>query len=155
MTLPFDPSTLESDDLRKPVPLFYVQAPDGRKDWPEDKRQTVMFREMRSRAPTVDGFHIPNAGPRNPMKSLAAGIKAGPFDTEWAWPLCDDDGHNIAWVEIKGYTKAGRAGALSIPQIEWGNRRHMMGFAVACFFDPYDAVEWLRGLGAPIAACIK
>lgn len=141
--------TALADDLHA-RPLFYVQSPDGKRDWSEAARQTVMFRELRDYRGVLDGFHIPNAGIRNPMKALAAGIKAGPFDTEWAW------WHGgCAWVELKGYDKRGTAGKLSEEQIRWGNKRHAMGFDVACFFDPYDAIDWLRGLGAPIPAAVR
>lgn len=135
---------IEHDTGVKERPLFFVQPPDGRRDWAEKSRQTVMFREMRKRAPAVEGFHIPNAGKRNPMLALAAGIKAGPFDTEWSWKS-----RRTAWVELKGYDARGDAGTLSIDQIRWGNRMLAMGHDVACYFDPHDAVDWLRSIGAP------
>lgn len=125
------------------VPLFPVQRPDGRRDWAETPRQTVLFRDMRMVAPGVLGFPIPNAGKRNPAKARAECVMSGVFDTAWQW----DGGE--AWIEMKGYTTAGRAGELSPNQISWGNRMHLLGKPVACFFDPVAAIEWLRSLGAP------
>ncbi len=136
---------IEHDTGTKEQPLFFVQPPDGRRNWPEDRRQTVLFRELRLWANGVDGFHIPNAGKQNPMKALASGKKAGPFDCEFSW-----GNRGIAWVELKGYTADGRAGALSPEQIRWGNIKTRQGFDVACFFDPMAAIEWLRSLGAPV-----
>lgn len=134
---------IEHDTGAKEAPLFFVQTADGRRDWPEDRRQTVLFREMRMRAPTVEGFHIPNAGKQNPMKALASGKKAGPFDTEWSWRR-----RGIAWVELKGYRADGRPGTLSPEQISWGNRKVEQGHDVACFFDPIAAAEWILALVA-------
>jgi len=67
------------------------------------------------------------------------------FDTQWAWqhPL-------TAWIELKGYDASGRAGKLSQEQIDWGNTMVRLGHHVACFFDPYAAVAWLRDRGFPI-----
>ena len=128
-----------------PEPQFFVQAPDGRKDWAETPRQTALFKTMRMAAPRVLGFPIPNAGKRNPMQARREGIMAGVFDTQWIWR-----DNLTAWVELKGYTKGGRPGQLSDQQIEFGNRLTVLGVPCACFFDPYDAIDWLRGLGFPI-----
>lgn len=137
---------IEHDTGVKERPLFYVQSPDGRRDWGETPRQTVLFREMRMRAPAVDGFHIANEGKRNPMKALASGIRSGPFDCEFSWAP-----RHIAWIELKGYDARGRAGELSEAQIRWGNIKVRQGFDVACFFDPLAAIDWLRSLGAPVS----
>jgi len=92
------------------------------------------------------GEAVPNAGKRNPAQARREGIVAGVFDTVWRWrrPL-------VAHIEMKGYDKRGRAGSLSVQQIEWGNRMVALGYPVACFFDPYAAVEWLRELRFPFA----
>lgn len=129
-----------------PAPGFPVQAPDGKRDWPELDRQATLFRLMHMAAPRVMGEAIPNAGKRNPAQAKREGIRAGIFDTVWRfkYPL-------VAHVEMKGYSKAGRPGQLTTAQVEWGNRMTQLGFPVACFFCPYAAVEWLRGLGFPIA----
>lgn len=130
----------------EPVPEFPVQAPDGRRDWPELQRQATLFRVMHFSAPRVLGFAIPNAGKRNPAKARREGILGGVFDTQWSFraPM-------TAWIEMKGYDSRGRAGSLSRPQIEWGNRMTQLGYPVACFFCPYAAADWLRGLGFPVA----
>lgn len=134
---------LESD--LDPTPEFFVQPPDGRRDWPELARQATLFRLVHLAGPRVRGWAIPNAGKRNPLQARREGIKTGVFDTQWAFrkPL-------TAWIEMKGYDRRGRPGVLSRAQIEWGNSMHMLGYPVACFFDPYAAVAWLRELGFPI-----
>src|SRR5690606_25860469 len=101
---------------------------------------------MRHAAPHVALWATANAGKRNPTQARREGIRAGVFDVQVVHeaPLC-------AWIEMKGYTAAGRAGKLSEAQVEWGNRMSALGHHVACFFDPYDAVDWLRSVGFPIA----
>lgn len=133
-----------------PRPEFFVQAPDGRRDWSELKRQATLFRVMRHHGPRVRGHAVPNAGKRNPQQAIREGIKSGVFDTSWAWrrPL-------VAWIELKGYDKRGQPGSLSRQQIEWGNSMHALGYPVACFFDPYDAANWLRELGFPVTEVLR
>lgn len=126
-------------------PQFYVEPPDGRRDWPELARQATLFRTMHMAAPSVHGFAVPNAGKRNPAKARLEGICGGVFDAEWHWA-----GGHSAWIELKGYAAKGRAGTLSQSQIEWGNRMRRLGHRVVCFFDPMKAVAWLRRLGAPV-----
>lgn len=135
---------LESD--LNPAPHFPVQAPDGKRDWTELQRQTTLFRLVHSAGPRIFGFAIPNAGKRNPMQARREGIMAGVFDTSWQ----ADTPFMTAWIEMKGYDARCRAGKLSPQQIDWGNRMHAMGKPVACFFDPYAAVEWLRLLNFPL-----
>ncbi len=129
----------------RPAPEFFVQAPDGRRDWPEIERQATLFRLMHLAAPRVLGFAIPNAGKRNGFNARREGIMAGVFDTSWQWTQ-----QRTAWVEMKGYDARGRAGSLSTSQIEWGNRMLELGHHVACFFDPHAAVDWLRERGFPV-----
>jgi hypothetical protein len=136
-------ASLESD--LNPRPEFYVDPPDGRRDWPEIQRQATLFRLMHQLAPRIVGFAVPNAGKRNPFNARREGVVAGVFDTQWCWR----DGLS-AWIEMKGYTSAGRAGLLSDAQIAWGNRMAALGHRVACFYDPYAAVDWLRDQGFPI-----
>lgn len=135
------------EDPLDPVPDFYVQAPDGRKDWPEIDRQATFFSIMRMAAPRIVVEAIPNAGKRNPRLARKEGIRAGIFDVavRFRTPLA-------AHIEFKGYDKRGRAGTLSDNQIRWGNRQLALGWPVACFFDPYDAAEWVREQGFPMAA---
>lgn len=135
------------DALETPLreqPLFPVEAPDGKRLIGETPRQTRLFGIMRMAGPEVLGFPIPNAGKRNPAKARAEGIVSGVFDTAWEW------GDGEAWIELKGYTAAGRPGVLSDNQIRWGNRMHLMGKRVACFFDPMNAALWLQSIGAPV-----
>lgn len=134
---------IEHDTGVKERPLFFCQPPDGRRDWGETPRQNKLFKLMGDEAPDILGFPIPNAGKRNPNKARLEHIMSGVFDTEWQWP--GDSAH----VEMKGYDARGRAGVLSENQILWGNRMHLMGKHVACFFDPVAAVDWLRRWGGP------
>ena len=131
--------------VRAVAPEFFVQAPDGARQFSEIDRQKMLFNLMRATAPRVLGFAIPNAGKRNPAKARKEGILGGVFDTQWCWR----DGLT-AFVEMKGYDTRGRAGKLSDAQIEWGNRMVALGHHAACFFDPYAAVAWLREQGFPI-----
>lgn len=134
-----------AEDLN-PEPAFYVQAPDGRKDWPELKRQGAFLKLMRAAAPRVLVYPNVNAGKRNPVRARAEGIRAGVFDLTILWRR-----NLIAYIELKGYTAAGRSGQLSDEQIRFGNRLVELDVPCACFFDPYDAVEWLRECGFPVA----
>lgn len=128
------------------TPAFYVQTPDGRRDWSEIDRQATLFRVMRMSAPRVAIEANANAGKRNPAKARKEGIRAGVFDVSVRFraPLA-------AWIEMKGYDARGKAGALSQDQIEWGNRQTELGWPVACFFCPYAAADWLREQGFPVA----
>lgn len=128
-----------------PVPTFHVGPPDRRRDWPEIQRQATLFRLMHQLAPRIVGFAVPNAGKRHPNTARREGIAAGVFDTQWCWR----EGRT-AFIEMKGYDRSGRAGLLSTAQIEWGNRMATLGHRVACFYDPYAAVDWLRDQGFPI-----
>lgn len=131
-------------EYRREEPLFFVEPPDGRKDWPEAKRQRSFLNELRTIAPHIFAFANANAGKRNPMRARQEGIMGGVFDVTITW-----GGARTAWPEFKGYTAAGRAGVLSDAQIVWGNRMQGLGHDVACFFTPAACIEWLRSLGAP------
>ncbi len=140
-----------------PVPVFPVEAPDGRKDLPEIDRQAMFVAWMKKNAPGIEVHANPNAGKRGFKAQATAkkeGIKAGVFDVTVAWDIrhstIPDARCSVAWPEFKGYDAAGRAGALSKPQIEWGNAMFARGFPVACFFSARSCVAWLRSLGAPI-----
>lgn len=129
----------------EPVPEFFVQAPDKRKGWTELQRQTTFLRLMRMAAPRVMVFANANAGKRNPQQAKREGIKAGVFDIACLWRA-----PQVTYIEFKGYTKAGRAGELTPQQIDFGNRCAGLGIPAACFFDPYDAVNWLKTQGLPV-----
>ncbi len=129
-----------------PVPAFYVEAPDGRKDWTELQRQTAFLKLMRYGAPRVAIYANANAGKRNPQQAIREGIKSGVFDliAIWRGPL-------VAYLEFKGFDKNGRPGRLSRNQIEFGNRMVELGVPAACFFSPYAAAAWLREQGFPVS----
>ena len=140
-----DWSALESP--LTPTPRFHVEAPDGRKDWPELDRQAAFIKLMHQIAPRVLVYAIPNAGKRHPIKARREGIMAGVFDLriEWKAPL-------TAVIEMKGYGTRGTAGQLSNAQVEYGNRMADLGWHVGCFFDPMAAVQWLKDCGFPVMA---
>lgn len=145
MTMP-TPFDLVEDSLET-VPRFPVEPPDGRKDVAELPRQVAFLSLMRMAGPAVEVRALPNAGKRNPTKARQEGIKAGLFDLGCWW---SGGGHAV--VEMKGYTKDGRAGSLSKEQIDFGNLLHRMGTPAACFFTPEKAVAWLASVGAPVRA---
>ncbi len=128
----------------KPEPRFPVEPPDGKKQWTEIARQVTLRNLVRVGGPSLMFFAIPNAGRRNPVQARKEGIRAGVFDLQLWW------NRGCALPEMKGYDKQGRAGKLSVAQIEWGNAMHDMGWPVACFFDPYHAYDWMRSVGAPL-----
>lgn len=128
-----------------PVPLFPVEAPDGRKALAELPRQVTFLSLMRMAGPSVEVRALPNAGKRNPTKARQEGIKAGLFDLGCWW---SGGGHAV--VEMKGYDAKGTAGKLSKEQIDFGNLLHRMGTPAACFFTPEKAVAWLASVGAPV-----
>lgn len=131
------------DEPLKPVPEFFVEAPDKKYGWTEIARQVHFLSMMRMAAPKVIVFAIPNAGKRNPAQARKEGIMAGIGDISAQWQGGE------AWIEFKGY-RARVAGKLSDAQIDWNNAMHRIGKNVACFYSPDKAIEWLRSLGAPI-----
>jgi hypothetical protein len=137
---------LPGDEPLTEAPLFYVEPPDNRRDWPELSRQTTFLQLMRYAAPKVAVWATANAGKRNPMQARREGIKSGVLDIQ-----CASDGPILAMIEFKGYDARGRAGKLSANQIQFGNRMHGYGVPVACFFSPHRAVDWLRENNFPIA----
>lgn len=123
-------------------PIFPVEAPDGRKDWPEADRQAAFRGRLRVIAPSLTIYANANAGKRNPTQARKEGVTAGVFDLTVA--SGEIGARFVAWPEFKGYTAKGRAGQLSQSQIDWGNRMYRAGHHVACFFDPDSAIAWLR-----------
>lgn len=144
-----------------PVPLFPVEAPDGRKDLSELARQSTFVSFMKRVCPHMLVVAIPNAGKRgfkaqNQVKK--EGLVAGAFDTLVTWDIRDarpDCPATMAMIEFKGFDARGSAGSLSQSQIDFGNRLHRQGHKVACFFSARSAIEWLRGLGAPIRGSLQ
>lgn len=152
------------DALESPLaapPEFLVEGPDGRKDLPELERQKTFVSWLRKKCPHIVVCAIPNAGKRGQKamnQARAEGMVLGAFDTFIAWDYrqatSPDCPRSIAFIEWKGYEASGRAGKLSQAQIDFGNSLHRKGHAVACFFSARSAVEWLRGLGAPIMGTV-
>lgn len=137
------------DDLETPLreaPLFFVERPDGRRDWPEQKRQAVLL-DLLAYSPGVVAWPVPNAGKRNPAKARGERILGGVLDitVTAAGPL-------IAMIEMKGYDQRGQPGKLRPNQIQFGNRLVRIGIPCACFFSPHKAADWLREQGFPIAS---
>lgn len=131
-------------------PQFYVQMPDGVKDWSEDARMIAFFSMLHRVAPNVMAHHIKNEGKYNHAHAARGGVVAGVFDIAiyGKYPLA-------AVIELKGYTKAGRPGTLSQTQIDWGNRIIDCGWHAACFFCPYAAIRWLAERGFPVRAFVE
>lgn len=125
-------------------PLFPVQNPDGRKDLSEDTRCKTLVKMVHQLAPQAEIAHVKNEGKHNHARAKTLGVVTGHGDYIVTWPKC-----GTAFVEMKGYSTAGRAGELSQAQIDWANRKFMMGFPVACFFCPYAAFDWLVAQGMP------
>lgn len=128
-----------------PEPLFLVEKPDGRKTLSEDKRAAMLVKLVHTLAPGVEIAHVRNEGNYNHARAKTLGVVAGFGDFILTWKP-----RATAFIELKGYTAAGRPGVLSNAQIDWANRKYMQGFPVACFFSPEKALEWLRDQGAPV-----
>lgn len=137
-----------------PVPLFPVEAPDGRKDLAELDRQAWVVNYIRKHQPQIIVYATPNAAKRGfgaQRQAKKEGLLAGVFDLTFAWDIKHSDADvTICWAEMKGYDSRGRAGSLTPAQIDWGNAMHERGHKVACFFSAKSVIEWLASLGAPI-----
>lgn len=148
------------DELEAPLdekPLFFVEAPDGRKELAEIDRQVMFRKYLANLAPAVSVYANANAAKRGFKAQAQAkkeGIRAGVFDLTCAWDInasmIPDCAVSVCWVEMKGYNSAGHPGKLSRAQIEWGNEMFRKGHKVACFFSGKSAFDWMAGLGAPI-----
>lgn len=125
-------------------PLFPVQRPDGLRHLSEEARCKTLVRIVHQLAPQAEIAHVKNEGRHNHAKAKTLGVVAGHSDYIVTWPRC-----GTAFVEMKGYSAAGRPGELSQAQVDWGNRKFLMGFPVACFFTPEAAFEWLVQQGMP------
>ncbi|ABD27146.1 hypothetical protein Saro_2710 [Novosphingobium aromaticivorans DSM 12444] len=126
-------------------PLFFVQKPDGLKHLSEDERCKTLVKLVHQLAPQAEIAHVKNEGRHNHAKAKTLGVVTGHGDYIVTWPKC-----GTAFVEMKGYSAAGRPGELSQAQVDWANRKFMMGFPVACFFCPHAAFEWLVSQGMPV-----
>lgn len=135
------------------APLFPVEKPSkpplDPRTWPEEFRQREFVSYVRRKYPRIVLSSFANEGKRGmrmAAKMKGLGLLAGMPDTVLLW-----DG-GMAFIEWKGWTAAGRPGTLSAQQIDTCNRIHRNGHKVACFFSARPALEWLRGLGAPLEA---
>lgn len=146
------------------APLFPVEdwkkLADPRRDLGELERQGQFVAFMRKACPHMMVAAIPNAGKRGfkaQHQAKKEGLVAGAFDTLITWDIRDarpDCPATMAMIEWKGFS-SGKAGKLSPQQIEFGNKLHKQGHKVACFFSARSAIEWLRGLGAPIRGSLQ
>lgn len=125
-------------------PLFFVQKPDGNRILGEDPRCKTLVKLVHQLAPQATIQHSKNEGNHNHIKAKAMGVVAGYPDYTVTWGV-----RNQAFIEMKGYTAAGRAGELSQAQIDQCNKLFRQGFPVACFFTPELAFEWLVQQGMP------
>jgi hypothetical protein len=148
-----DASAFPPDDgLEKLAPLFYVQ-PAPPIPVREAKNQATFLSVMRRLAPSVTIWATPNAGKRG-LKAQAQikreGVVSGVHD------LCLSAPGRFGVLEFKGHAfpKVGkpRAGKLSQSQIAFGNLMLAHGHWVACYFDPWAAVDALRRDGWPVKA---
>lgn len=136
-------------------PLFPVEAFDG-KALSELERQAWLVSYIRRTSPKVLVYANANAAKRGfgaQRQAHKEGLLAGVPDITVAWDIADShvpDGPTVAWIEMKGADAKGRAGKLSDQQIEFGNRLHRSGQAVACFYSAKSAIAWLRSLGCPL-----
>ena len=115
-----------SDELAE-RPLFPVE-PKDKLPGSEVDRQQAFRKLLRTIAPEVTSWAVPNAGKRG-MGAIARakreGLRAGVHDEHYAW------NNGIAFLEWKD----GR-GTLSQEQIDWGNAMVRRGFRVACVRTP-------------------
>lgn len=156
----------ELESSLEPDPEFYVEpipapGPDP-KMWPEIQRQAAFIAYLRKTSPKIIARAIPNEGKRGfkeQHRIRKSGVVAGTFDTLIVWDTADstipDCALSMAMCEFKGFDARGRAGKLSVQQIEFGNSLHQRGHAVACFYTATAALNWLASLGAPIKGKIR
>ena len=145
-------------DLESPLyaePLFYVEphgkAPDDTRRRPEAFRQESFVAYLRKTSPGITPASFANEGKRS---TYAAGkLKKGGLAPGMPDICCIWDG-GWAFIEFKGFTASGQPGKLSPAQIDACNKIHRNGHPVACFFTATAALDWLRGLGAPVRGTV-
>lgn len=116
--------------------------------WPESEegRQAAFVKFVRRHARGVDVYANVNAAKRTKWaanKAKREGMLAGAPDLTVYWP------GGVAWVEFKNGS-AGVDTKSNAEQVSFLNRLHRAGQHVAVFRTAERAIEWLRGLGAPI-----
>lgn len=129
-----------SDELHE-QPIFPVE-PKDKLPGSEVDRQQAFRKLLRTIAPSVTSWAVPNAGKRG-MGAVARakreGLRAGVHDEHYAAPG--------GWLAILEW-KDGK-GPLSQEQIDWGNAMVRRGFRVACVRTPDFAEQLFREWGAP------
>lgn len=147
-------------------PLFFCEpvpapGPDPRL-WPEEERQAAFIAYIKKTGTPVTAAAIRNEGKRGFKEQRAmkrTGLRAGAFDTVVFWDYRDatsaDCPQSVASIEFKGFDAKGKPGTLSQPQIVYGNELFHRGHAVGCFYTASAALDFLRGLGAPIRGKIN
>ena len=111
--------------------------------------QTLFRSRARILCPAVHIVAVPNAGKRSQW--AAAQVKREGLATGFPDIMClfsHGGGENAipvaAYIEFKS-----AKGRLSENQSEWIERLGRMGFPVTVARDADEAIEWLRGIGAP------
>ena len=123
-------------------PIFPVE-PKHKMGGDEASYQQDFRKLLRSIAPTIRSWGVPNAGKRGftaQRQAKREGITTGVFDEHYA-----ADAPWIAFLEWKD-----GQGRLSQEQIDWGNAMHRRGFRVACVRTPEFAASLFADWGAPI-----
>lgn len=132
------------EDGLKQSPRFFIE-PTDKNPASELQRQATFRRVMAQVAPQVivyantNGTHIASHAGR--AKANREGRTIGVPDITLVW------NRGVAWLEMK----AGK-GQLKPAQIEFCNRLIERGQHVACYRNPYAAIDWVRSLGAPVRA---
>jgi hypothetical protein len=126
-----------SEDLAE-TPIFPVE-PKDKLPGSEVDRQQAFRKLLKSIAPEVTSWSVPNAGKRGFKAQAQAkreGLTAGVFDEHYAW------NHGYAALEWKD-----GKGSLSQQQVDWGNALARRGFRVACVRTPEFAEQMFREWG--------
>lgn len=133
----------ELDTPLDPVARFPIE-PKDKLPATEAERQAGFRKMLRTVAPTVRSWGVPNAGKRGfkaQARARKEGLTAGVHDEHYAW------NHAFVALEWKDGT-----GDLSDAQIEWGNDMVDRGFRVACVRTADFALALFAEWGAPIVA---
>ena len=126
-------------------PAIYVQ-PKDKIPAPEEDRQAAFVSFVRRHAKRLKVYANVNGGKRSQWaagKAKREGMKAGAPDLTCFWT------GGVAWIEFKD----GRASVDTKDneaQVSFLNDLHRADQKVAVFRTADRAIEWLRGLGAPV-----
>lgn len=109
----------------------------------EYARQRAFLHALKRFAPGATAWAVPNAAARSAWaagRAKGEGLVAGAPDLTIAW------NRGVAFVEFKG----GRT-YCDARQRAFLNRLHLAGHHVGVFRTAPRALDWLRGLGCPVA----